>query len=114
MPRAVGRGKSSAEVEATFSAGLPRDDLFAVGEPEEDEGEPSTMLLRFEGGSAEGGAGESTKNDPNPGEPSMDPAREVQGDCGVPIARDPKAGESTSMASLAATLARGEITGSVW
>lgn len=76
----MGRGKSSADVEATFSTARPRDDLFAVGDPEDDDGEPSTILLRLEGGRAEGGAGESTKKDPNPGEPSMDPAREVQGD----------------------------------
>jgi hypothetical protein len=101
----AGRGKSNAEVEATLSDGLPRDDRFAVGDPEEEDGEPSTMLLRLDGGRAEGGAGESTKKEPNPGDPSMDPARDVHGDPGMPIAREPKAGESTSMASLAATLA---------
>jgi hypothetical protein len=110
----VGRGKSNAEVEATLSEALPRDDRFAVGDPEEDDGEPSTILLRLDGGRAEGGAGESTKNEPSPGDPSIDPAREVDGDWGTPIAREPKPGESTSIASLVAILALGESTGSVW
>lgn len=76
----MGRGNSSAEVEATFSTARPREDLFAVGDPEEEDGEPSTILLRLEGGRADGGAGESTKNEPNPGEPSIEPASEVHGD----------------------------------
>ena len=110
----VGRGKSNADVEATLSEALPRDDRLAVGDPEEEDGEPSTILLRLDGGRAEGGAGESTKNEPSPGDPSRDPARDVDGDWGMPIAREPKAGESTSMASLVAILALGESTGSVW
>jgi len=76
----VGRGKSRAEVDATLSEGLPSDDLFAVGEPADEDGESSTMLLRLEGGRAGAGAGESSKNVPSPGEPSIDPAREVEGD----------------------------------
>ena len=101
-------------MEATFSVPLPRDDRFAVGDPEEEDGEPSKILLRLDGGRAEGGAGESTKNEPSPGDPSRDPARDVDGDWGMPIAREPKAGESTSMASFVAILALGESTGSVW
>ena len=110
----VGRGKSNADVEATLSEALPRDVRLAVGDPEEEDGEPSTILLRLDGGRAEGGAGESTMKEPSPGDPSSDPAREVDGDWGTPMAREPKAGESTSMASLVAILALGESTGSVW
>jgi hypothetical protein len=109
----LGRGNRSAEVEATLSFGLPREERLAVGESEGEHGESSMMLLRFAGGSADGGAGESTKNEPSPGEPSMDPAREVQGDCGIDAAREPKAGESISIASHAAVLNLGEATGSV-
>jgi hypothetical protein len=110
----VGRGNRSAEVEATFSAFLPRDVLFALGDPDDEDGEPSTILLRLEGGRAEGGAGESTKNEPSPGEPSREPAREVEGDWGITMdPLEPKAGESTSIASLVEILAWGESTGSV-
>lgn len=104
MPRVVGRGKSRAEVEATLLDGLPSEDLFALGDPADEDGESSTMLLLLVGGSAEGAAGESSKYVPSPGESSIDPARDVQGECGMTIARKPNAGESTSMASLAAVL----------
>jgi hypothetical protein len=80
VPRFVGRGKSRADVEATLSDGLPNDDLFAVGDPADDDGESSTILLRLDGGSAGAGAGESSKNAPSPGEPSIEPARELLGD----------------------------------
>jgi hypothetical protein len=72
------------------------------------------MLRRLAGGNAEGGAGESTKKEPSPGEPSIDPASDVQGDADAFDMTRANAGESMSMASLATTLAFGDRTGSVW
>jgi hypothetical protein len=109
----AGLGNSRAEDEATFSGLRPSDDRFAVGEPDSEHGESSMILRRLEGGSAEGAAGESTKKDPSPGEPSIDPARDGQGEADAFDMTRAKAGESTSMASLAAILASGDKIGSV-
>lgn len=109
----MGRGNNKAEDETTFSGLRPSDERFAVGDPEGEHGESSIMLRRLAGGNAEGGAGESTKKEPSPGEPSIDPASEVQGDADAFDMTRANAGESMSMASLATTLAFGDKTGSV-
>lgn len=64
-----------------------------------------SRLLRFEGGIAAGGAGDSQKNAPRPGEPLNDADPENDGDCATVDLRWSGAGESRSMASLRDELA---------
>lgn len=76
-------------------------------------GDPSTKLRRLAGGRAEGGAGDSQKNEPKPGEPENDEAPEKAGEAVTADGRrDVGRGESTSISEPEA---RGDKTfGSVW
>lgn len=69
----------AAELLAFSICRLPYDALFAEGLDGED-GDSLIILRRFAGGSAEGGAGESQKKEPRPGEPENDAAPENTGD----------------------------------
>jgi hypothetical protein len=53
---------------------------LAEGDEGEDGEDPATKLLRLDVGTAAGGAGESQKNEPRPGEPEKEAAPENDGE----------------------------------
>lgn len=96
----------AAELLAFSMCRFPYDALLADG-LDGDDGDSLIMLRRFAGGSAVGGAGESQKNDPSPGEPENDAAPENTGDAARDGFCEVGRGESTSI-SVSAMLDVGD------
>lgn len=84
----------------------PKAERLADGEEDGEAGEDPTRLLRFAGGRA-GGAGESQKNEPRPGDPNEEAPLNPEGEGG-----NGARGESISIPFDGATLGEGPGIGS--
>jgi hypothetical protein len=99
-----------------FALSIPRgpyDARFADGD-DGDAGEPVTKLRRLAGGRTAGGAGDSQKKEPRPGEPEKDADPENAGDALLSeVRRGEGRGESTSISEPGAGEPGDVFTGSV-